>query len=67
VNHAHHERPKILIQHDPAKYPVQPRQRRVVGRVRMGFGIVSMRMVMDVGRVTVGMRVDDFLSIMRVD
>jgi hypothetical protein len=37
VNHAHHERPKILIQSAPAKCPVHPGQRRVVGRVGMGL------------------------------
>ena len=57
VNHSHHERPKILIHPDPAKGPVQPTQRSLVGRVGMELGLVRMWMAMDVVSVAMGMGV----------
>src|SRR5258708_5106441 len=67
VHHAYHERPKILINTDLSKDTVYPGHRRIVGRVGMTLGFMSVRMLVNVISVAVGMGVHDFRSILSWD
>ncbi len=67
MHHAYHERPKILINTDLSKYTVYPGHRRIVGRVGMTLWFVSVRMLMNIVSVAVGMGVYDLRSILSRD
>jgi len=59
MNYAHYQRTKLLIETDPAKYSIEPGQRRMVA-VRMRVRMVSMGMAVNIVAVAVRMAMNEF-------
>ena len=67
MNYSYYEGPKILIQADLPKSPIQPGKGSLVGKMGMALGFVNVRMLMNVISVAVGMGVHDFPSAPSLD